>query len=143
MDEESSGAIVFRKENNKRKYLILYYGKGHWGFPRGNIEKGETEKKAAIREIREETGIEDLNFISGFREEIKWFYKKEGETIRKRAVLFLAETKTKEVDLSHEHKKYKWVGFEEGLNILTFENTREVLKKVRNFLNQRLDRWIK
>lgn len=143
MEEKSSGAIVFRKENKKRKYLVLYYGKGHWGFPRGNIEEGESEKEATRREIEEETGITNLTFIPGFREEMEWYYKRDGKTVHKRAVLFLAETKTKEVELSFEHREFKWLNFEKALEILTFKNTREVLKKARRFLNQRLDRWVK
>lgn len=143
MDERSAGAVVFRKENGERKYLVLYYGGGHWGFPRGNIEEGESEKETTFREIKEETGIEDLKFIPGFREKNKWFYKRNGRTIHKEAVFFLAKTGTKEVNLSFEHSKYKWLKFEEALERLTFENTRELLKKARRFLNQRLDRWLK
>ena len=142
-DERSSGAIVFREEDGKRKYLLLYYGKGHWGFPRGNLEDGETEKEAAIREIKEETGIEDLEFISGFREINEWYYKNNGKTIHKMASFFLAETNTEDVELSSEHSSYKWLDYEEAMERLTFKNTRKVLEKAKKSLNQRLDRWFK
>ena len=49
-NEKSAGAIVFH-ENKKREFLVLQYAGKHWDFPRGNIEKNETEKEAAEREM--------------------------------------------------------------------------------------------
>ena len=56
LNETSAGAVIFRRDN-EIKYLILHYKfKGdYWDFPRGNIEKGETEEQTAVREIKEET----------------------------------------------------------------------------------------
>lgn len=142
-DEKSAGSVVFCEEDGERKYLLLYYGKGHWGFPRGNLEGDETEKEAAIREIKEETGIEDLEFISGFRETNEWYYKNKGETIHKTASFFLAKTNTRDVKLSSEHSSYKWLNYDDAMERLTFKNTRKVLGEVKEYLNQRLDRWFK
>ena len=66
--EKSAGAIIFRKEENRAYYLLLHYPAGHWDFPKGNIENGEKEIDTAKREIYEETGIQDVEFIFGFRE---------------------------------------------------------------------------
>ena len=74
--EKSAGAIIFRKENNETYYLLLRYRSGHWEFPRGHIEAGETEEQAARREIKEETGIKDLKIIPGFKECTKFLFKK-------------------------------------------------------------------
>ena len=71
---ESIGAIIFNK-SKEIKYLVLQYGYGHWDFPRGLIEKNETEKETAIRELFEETHIKNLKFVSGFKEKIHFFYK--------------------------------------------------------------------
>src|SRR3989338_4000040 len=82
--EKSCGAIVFkRQKDGSVKYLLLHYEAGHWDFPKGNHEKNEKEEMTAAREIKEETGIEDIEFVDGFREEIKYFYKKGEETIFK------------------------------------------------------------
>lgn len=142
-DERSSGAVVFREEDGERKYLLLYYGKGHWGLPRGNIEGEETEKETAVREIKEETGIEELEFVSGFRETNDWYYHNSERKVHKQAVFFLARTPIEDVELSQEHSSYKWLSYGEALDKLTYENTREVLKEAKNSLNQRLDRWFK
>lgn len=135
--EKSAGAIVFRRENDKIKYLLIQYGWGHWEFPRGLIEKGENLEETARREIKEEAGIKDIEFIPGFKEWIKFFFKLKGKNIMKIATFLLAETKTKEVKLSHEHKNYAWLECKEALEKLTFKNSKEILKKANGFLQRK------
>lgn len=132
--EKSAGAVVFRRENNKRKYLLIRYAWGHWEFPRGLIKKGENLKETAKREIEEETGIKKIKFIPGFKEWIKFFFRLKGKTIMKIATFLLAETRTKEVRLSFEHKDYAWLEYDEALEKLTFKNSKEILKKANAFL---------
>ncbi len=135
--EKSAGAVIFRREGEKIKYLILHYESGHWDFPRGHIEDGEKERETARREIEEETGIKKLDFISGFRVSIKWFFKKQiGKrfyNIHKTAILFLAETKTRRIKISAEHLGYKWLVFEKAAKQLTFDNAKKILEKAHNF----------
>ncbi len=133
--EKSAGAIVFRREDNKIKYLLIQYGWGHWEFPRGLIERGESLEETARREIKEEVGMKDIEFIPGFKEWFKFFFKLKGKNIIKIATFLLAETKTKEVKLSHEHKDYVWLEYEEALEKLTFKNSKEVFKKANDFLS--------
>ncbi|OGZ32570.1 MAG: hypothetical protein A3H02_00310 [Candidatus Niyogibacteria bacterium RIFCSPLOWO2_12_FULL_41_13] len=127
--EKSAGAVVFRKENNKRFYLLLEKENGQLDFPKGNIEKGEKAIDAAARETKEEAGIDDLKFVDGFKETIKVFYKWEGELRLKFITFFLAETKTRDVKISFEHKDYQWLPYEEAVLKLTFKNSKEILKK--------------
>jgi len=131
--ERSAGAVIFTL-NGEPEYLILQYGSGHWDFPRGNIEKNEKEIEAAKREIFEETGIEELEFIFGFKEKVKFFYRKKGRNIRKEVIYFLARSNTKDVKLSFEHKNFKWLPLERALETLTFETSREVLRKAHRYL---------
>lgn len=132
--EKSAGAVIFRKDNGKIYYLVLHYEMGHWGFPKGHIGKGEELEDTARREIREETGIKDLEFTSGFKEWIKYFFKLKKKNIFKIVTYFLAETKTKRIKLSFEHIGYKWLPYEETLKQLTFDNTKAILKKANRFL---------
>ncbi|MBZ9572854.1 NUDIX domain-containing protein [Patescibacteria group bacterium] len=135
--EKSAGAIIFRR-NKKIKYLLIQYGWGHWEFPRGLIEKGESLEDTARREIKEEVGIEDIRFIPGFKEWIKFFFKLKGKNIMKIATFLLAQTKTEEVKLSYEHKDYTWLPYEEALNRLTFKNSKEILKKANDYLKLKM-----
>ncbi|KKP93833.1 MAG: NUDIX hydrolase [Parcubacteria group bacterium GW2011_GWC1_38_6] len=137
---KSAGAIIFHKENNQVYYLLLEYpsslrnDKKYWGFSKGTMEQGEEEMDTIIREIKEETGLEDLDFVEGFKETEKYFFKEEGKTIFKTVSYLLAETRTKEVKISHEHLSFTWLSYEEALKKLTFKNAKEILKKANSYL---------
>ena len=135
--ELSCGAIVFRKQKDGSvKYLLLHYEAGHWDFPKGNQEKNEKEEQTAAREIKEETGIEDIEFADGFKEAVKYFYKKDGETIYKEVTFFLTESATEKVNISFEHIGYVWMSYENAYKKLTFNNSKELLEKANKFLSK-------
>lgn len=134
--EKSAGVIVFTEKDGKRFYLLLEKENGQLDFPKGNIEKGEKTIEAAARETKEEAGIDDLKFIEGFKETIKVFYKWEGELRLKFITFFLAETKTKDVKISFEHKGYCWLPYKEAVEKSTFKNSKEILKKAEEILNK-------
>lgn len=128
--ERSAGAVVFHEdEEGSLLFLLLQYGPGHWDFPRGNMEKGESEEDTAVREVREETGLTGLRFVPGFREEVTWYYRREGKTIRKTASYLLAESPYQEVTLSWEHQGYAWLPYEEARKRVTFDNAKRTLRK--------------
>lgn len=148
--EKSAGAIIFRKENGIIYYLLLNYmpsepnKRGQWGFAKGHVEGKETDEETARREIKEETGIEDLKIIPGFKEIEKYFFRRnyglEGEA-RKRApwvfklvVFFLAETKTKDVKISSEHSEFLWLPIAEAVKKTTFKNSKKLLKEADDFI---------
>ena len=132
--EKSCGAVVLKKNKDGIKYLLLHYEAGHWDFPKGHAEKKETEEQTAEREIKEETGIIDLEFISGFKETIKYFFKKGEDTIYKEAVFFIAKTYTESVQISSEHIGYAWMSYEHAHKRLTYKNAKELLEKVDIFI---------
>ncbi|MCD6429338.1 NUDIX domain-containing protein [bacterium] len=139
--EKSAGAVIFYKEGNKEpEYLLLHYpgstekAKDYWDFPKGHIEQGEEELDTVRREVEEETGLEDIKIIPGFKDSIKYFFQKEGKTIFKIVVFYLAQTNTKDVRISPEHIGYTWLPFKKAEELVTFKNTKEVLKKAHQFL---------
>ena len=119
------------------EYLLLHYTAGHWDFPKGNIEAGETEKQAATREIREETGITDIEFLDGFRMKIEYKYRQGKKLVRKQVVLYLAQTHTRQVILSYEHIGFAWRKFDEAIQQLTFRNATNLLSAAKEYLQQR------
>jgi bis(5'-nucleosidyl)-tetraphosphatase len=148
--EKSAGAIIFRKEpfdvaqgkGDKIYYLLLHYPsntkspKEYWDLPKGHIEKGEKLEDTVKREVEEETGLKDIEFIEGFKETIKYFFKWENKNILKFVTFYLAETKTRDVKISEEHIDYEWLPYKEALEKLTFKNAKEILKKANNFLSK-------
>jgi bis(5'-nucleosidyl)-tetraphosphatase len=134
MGREISAGVVLFRTTQQREYLLLDYG-AHWDFPKGHIEAGENPQTTAARELQEETGIRDARLIPGFKESMRYFYRKAGEGTLKVVIYFLAETPTGDVTLSHEHSGYLWLPYEEALKRLTFKNARDLLTKAHTFLD--------
>jgi bis(5'-nucleosidyl)-tetraphosphatase len=138
IDERSAGAVVFYMgENSEPEYLLLHYSAGHWDFPKGNIETGENEKQTATREIREETCINDVEFMDGFSMKIEYKYRHGKKVVRKEVVLYLARTRTRNVILSHEHIGFAWKKFDEAMQQLTYLNAKNLLSAAKKHLQQR------
>ena len=129
IEETSAGIVLFRRENDKILFLLLHYPSGHWDFVKGKMEKGETYHETAIRETKEETGITDVTFLDNFEEWIQYNFQFEGELVNKKVVFFLAETKSKDVEISHEHLDYTWMDYVTAMEKTTFDNAKTVLSK--------------
>ena len=102
------------------------------------IEEGESTRETAIREATEETGIIDITFLENFEEWIKYDFQYQGELVHKKVVFFLAETKTKEVRISHEHLDYTWIDYNTSMEKTTFENAKTVLTRAQMLLTKTL-----
>lgn len=151
--EKSAGAIIFRKEEGKIYYLLLHYPAmnrkgGHWEFAKGHIEEGENYEQTVKREVAEETGLEDIKIIPGFKEHIKYFFRerkkniaaaiekneKQTSWIFKLVTFFVAETHAKNVKLSAEHIGFTWLPFDEAIKKVTYKNSKELLKKANEYI---------
>jgi 8-oxo-dGTP pyrophosphatase MutT (NUDIX family) len=135
ISEKSCGALIYRLEAGNRAFLLLNYAGGHWDFPKGHVEPGENEEETARREIREETGIAQLEFVPGFRQRIAYSFCRAGELVPKYVIFFLAKTSEKEVRLSDEHVGFEWLGYDEARKRLTFSSARTLLAKANALLD--------
>ncbi|KAF6246223.1 diadenosine tetraphosphate hydrolase [Nitrosopumilus sp. b3] len=138
IEETSAGIVIFRKEDSKKLFLLLHYPSGHWDFVKGKMEKDETTHQTAIRETKEETGITDILFVENFEEWIEYNFQYQGELIHKKVVFFLAETKTKDVEISHEHQNFAWMDYNTAMEKTTFDNAKTVLTKAQMLLSKTL-----
>ena len=128
--EKSCGAVPV---NEKGEYLVLKHYGGHWDFPKGHVEHGETEEETALREVFEETGL-NADLIPGFREVIT--YNIRGK-VDKDVVFFIGRIKSDsgkvELQLS-EVSEFKFLPYDEARKLVTFETNRSVLDKADAFL---------
>jgi len=115
----AAGAVVFRRSDRGIRVLLLRAYK-NWDFPKGLVEPGESELEAAGREVREETGLTELDYPFGdeFRETVPYAGNKV-------ARYYLAETDAEKIDLPvspelgrPEHHEYRWVSFDEAEDLL-------------------------
>jgi len=138
--ERSAGAIVFIKDE-EIKYLLLHYEEGHWDLPKGHVEKNETDIDTVRREVKEETGISDIEITPNFKEKIEYYFKQSKDLIKKEVVFYLAKSKTEQIKLSFEHTGFIWLPYEKAVEKLTFKNAKQILEKANKFLktNKTLD----
>jgi len=135
MREEVSAGIILFNEIVDKEFLLLNYPSKHWDFVKGKIEKDETPLETALRETKEETGISDVEFIDGFKEEIEYNFYADNQEIHKKVIFFLGKTKTIDIILSHEHLDFIWLDFNNALEKITYKNAKNLLKKSKNFLD--------
>ena len=132
--QECAGFILFYAYKKQISYLILHYASGHWDFPKGKIEPGETQEQAAVRELFEETGLQ-ARIIPDFTAVLSYRFKEtDGTSTYKTVHYFLAQADRQSVVLSHEHQGYEWLSFEEAMQRVTYKNARLVLQKAHVFL---------
>ena len=125
--EKSCGGIIFYKTKQNTKILLVKNNNGrYWSFPKGHIEEGETEQETAIREIKEETGL-DVTIVKNFREISEYcpFGK-----IRKRVVFFLARAFTDNVKIQEEEiDSYIWVDLQQARKLCSYDNDLRIIEK--------------
>ena len=130
--EKSCGAIVYRKHHGNTEILLIRHIKsGYWSFPKGHVEKGETEVETATREIKEETNI-DVLVDSGFRETVSFFPRRD---INKTVVYFVAKAISNEArPQEDEISEIRWVEIGQALSHLTYENDKLIVNKAKAFI---------
>lgn len=110
----SCGAIIYRKNRGCIRYLLLFQRGSHtWSFPKGHMERLESEECTALREVREEVGMK-VHLRSGFRGEASYSVGNGEKTV----VLFLAKATTPPIMSAHEVLASKWVTLSEAETLL-------------------------
>lgn len=129
--EKSCGAIVYTTKNNERLYLVEHMNAGHWGVPKGHVEVNETEEMTALREIKEEVGL-DVILDSGFRM-VETYSPKEG--VLKDVVYFVAFSESMDTILQKEEiQDVKWLPLKEATRLIEYKSTQEILVKADDYL---------
>jgi 8-oxo-dGTP pyrophosphatase MutT (NUDIX family) len=129
-DETSAGGVVFRIEGSHRVYLLIRDSYENWGFPKGHVEPGEQPAAAALREVREETGLSALELRSTV-DTIDWHFRFRGRLIHKVCHFFLMEAGQSATKPQHAEgiTACKWASYDEATKLLSYENARGVLAR--------------
>ena len=131
--EESCGAVVFTRDDDETRYVLIRSLEGVYGFPKGHREPGESREQTALREIREEVGLR-VSLLPGFSAQEE-FPLPEIPNTRKRIVYFLAEyEKQPIVPQQEELSGYELCPFDEAMRLLQHESRRRILAEAHAFL---------
>lgn len=133
--EYSAGAFIFLKERGSSafKLLLLKKSNGEYDIPKGHIEKGESSEQAAVREIREETGIH-ATLLPYFHSDTKYFFRKGKKTILKHVRFFLVEAEDDRVKISFEHKSHAWLDPNDFRERIKFKDIVKMLPEVLDYI---------
>lgn len=135
--ERSAGGVVVRLDDGRPLFLLIRDGYGHWGFPKGHLERGERAATAALREVMEESGVRGLT-VHGTIDTITWWFRLKGTLIHKQCEYFLMETSDPHTAPQQAEgiTDCRWVAFDEGLQLLGFENARGVLRRAHEMMTR-------
>jgi dATP pyrophosphohydrolase len=138
---------VYRQTDDGLKFLLMKRNLNKiyehlWQGVAGKIEDGETASEAAVRELKEETGLDPVNMFVA--DHVSRFYEVHGDRVNLVPV-FGMEVDSDEVMLSEEHVDFKWVTIKEALNTLVWNGQKEGIQTVRDMVISNDDRmrWSK
>jgi 8-oxo-dGTP diphosphatase len=133
VNQVSAGGVAFRMHDGQVEVALISVGEARrWQLPKGTVEKNETNEAAAVREVREETGIQ-TEVVSLLDRIEYWFYSLSGgkrTRHHKYVYFFLLRALSGDItDHDHEVNESRWVEMKTALKMLKFENEKRILKK--------------
>jgi 8-oxo-dGTP pyrophosphatase MutT (NUDIX family) len=137
--EKSCGAVVFRnerKDGNLKRYVLMikHSAGGHYSFPKGHVEAGESEKMTAEREVKEETAVK-IHINEKFRQPV---YYRPRPNVKKEVVYFLAFTRQTEIKARPgEVAEVAWIPIEQADSLLTHGNDKRVLSLAIDYIEKK------
>ncbi|HET7275525.1 MAG TPA: NUDIX domain-containing protein [Longimicrobiaceae bacterium] len=135
--EISAGGVVYRWHEDGPQVLLIRDAYQHWGFPKGHLEANESAEAAALREVEEETGLGEL--VLGTRlQTIDWFFRSRGRLIHKFCHFFLIESPSGETCPQADEgiTACRWLSPAEAIEVISYDNAREVLQSAADELGR-------
>lgn len=137
--EPTAGGIVFRgsTQQNNLEILLIQDAKNRWTIPKGHIEDGESAKECAEREIREETGLQEMK-VYNWLGKINFRYRRQQSLVLMTTEIFLVQAQGDTDKLNPEEwmNGIKWFPAAEALDKIEYEDIGKIIliamKKIRN-----------
>ena len=127
--EKSCGCVIVQ---GKKVLLVYEKRRDFWDFPKGHVETGESEVETALREVKEEVGL-DVEIDERRRYTLSYIIRNE---IEKTVVLFVAFPRSEDMELQSEEIEHaRWCEFDEAIELLTYDDWKDVLRRVMDDLN--------
>jgi len=135
----SAGGVAFRERDERIEVALISVGDdARWQLPKGLVDKGESTEAAAVREVREEAGI-NTEVISRIDKVEYWYlWNEDGRRIRyhKFVYFYLLRYKSGDVgDHDDEVNEARWVAIDDAMKMLAFENEKKILKKATELID--------
>ncbi|MBA4349071.1 MAG: NUDIX hydrolase [Thermodesulfovibrio sp.] len=141
----SAGGIIFKRVNTGIEVaLIATKNKTVWTLPKGLIDKGESSKTTAVREVTEETGLTG-RIIDTLGDKSYWFYlKDENAKCKKTVTYFLLEYISGSIDdYCWEVDEARWFNIKDAANLVSYKSDSEMLEKAKEMLSKKYGEDIK
>ena len=134
--EHSSGGVVARRMDGSVHLLLIRDPYGKWGLPKGHVENGESSCEAALREVREETGLTRLETGPSLGT-IDWYFRLKGNLVHKFCDYFLMSSPDGDTspEVSEGITECRWLPVDEAIETVAYDNAREVVVRAADVLN--------
>ena len=134
--EHSSGGVVARRMDGNVHLLLIRDPYGNWGLPKGHVENGESSCEAALREVREETGLTHLEAGPSLGS-IDWYFRLRGDLVHKFCDYFLMASPDGDTspEVSEGITECRWLPVDEAIETVAYDNAREVVVRAADALN--------
>lgn len=136
MKDQAFGIVPILRQSGGMQFLLVQHKAGHWGFPKGHAESGESAIAAARREFEEETGIQEYQLLDQQAFVERYVMIKHWRMVEKTVTYFPAFVRSDRVTYQKkEIQAYAWLPFDDALKTITFHQSRRILVEVEQYLN--------